>query len=568
MISFLSEIISLPSEISMFIVISVILGGLGMFLFGINIMSSSLNSLAGSKLKQIVSKATKNIFSGFLIGVLMTILIQSSSATTVIVVGLISAGLLDLKHAIPIMTGAHIGTTVLAYIISIDIISNICLPLIFIGSFIILLFQSRKWKLGGRITAGLGFIFFGLEMMSVSFGYFATQSWFENLMITLSNNVILSFFCGLVLTALIQSSGAFIGIVQELYITTPQMLLISALALVIGSNIGTTITAIIASLGSNKESKKAAIANTLIVAFGALITLPLIYPINELFMWLENILFDGERKKLILALFHTFFNIINSAFALLLLNYIIIVVNKLVKNKNEQTIMAENLNKELLKSPSLALENVKVAMEEMNDLVLSMYDHSVKYFDENNKKFAEYVDKTEEKVDLAEHLIHDYLMQISQTHLTKADSYTQTRYLDIIRDFERIADHAVNFTEFLDRYYSENTMMSDAMHNALYEFFMIVRDQINDASIAFKDDNKELAHGIIEREKLVNNLEVEYRRNVHSYLKVGEVSQLDILYIDIISNLERISDHTTNIAEMIIDPHMMLTMVTGEKQLN
>ncbi|MBP5342377.1 Na/Pi cotransporter family protein [bacterium] len=547
-----------------FTIISVILGGLGIFLYGLNLMSSSLNSLAGSKLKEIVTKATDNIFKGFLIGFIITIIVQSSSATTVIVVGLISAGLLDLKHALPIMIGAHIGTTALAYIISLNVISTICLPLIFVGAFIIMLINGRKWKLSGRIITGIGFLFFGLELMSISFGSFAETDWFNNIMTTLGDNLFLSFLTGMVLTAIIQSSGAFIGIVQELYITTSSMTLASAIALVIGSNIGTTITAFLASLGANKTAKKAAIANTFVILIGVIIFLPLTVPVSKLFILIENSVFVS-RNKFTLAFFHTFFNVIGSAVALLLLRYIILLINKLIKEEERKVLLAEKLNKELLKSPSLALEAARHAIIEMNSIIIKMYDTSIHYFNENNEKYFEEINNEEENVDLCEHLIHDYIMQISEIHLNRKDAFLQTQYIDAIRDFERIADHAVNFSEYLKRYYEEKNMMSDEMHEALLKFFNICRSQVQDSIIAFEHNDIILADKVIKREETVNKMEKEYRLNVHSYLKVGEVSQLDILYIDLVSNLERISDHTTNICQMIIDPHMMSTLVTGTK---
>lgn len=547
-----------------FTIISVILGGLGIFLYGLNLMSSSLNSLAGSRLKEIVTKATDNIFKGFLIGFLITLIIQSSSATTVIVVGLISAGLLDLKHALPIMIGAHIGTTALAYIISLDVVSVVCLPLIFVGAFVVMLINSRKWKLSGRIITGIGFLFFGLELMSISFGSFAETEWFNNIMTTLGDNLFLSFLTGMILTAIIQSSGAFIGIVQELYISTNAMTIASAIALIIGSNIGTTITAFLASLGGNKAAKKAAIANTFVILIGAILFLPLTVPVSKLFLLIEEAVFV-TRNKFILAFFHTFFNIIGSTVALLLLKYIVLLINKILPEEERKELLAEKLNKELLKSPSLALEAARHAILEMNKIIVKMYDTSILYFNENNESYFNDINAEEENVDLCEHLIHDYIMQISEIHLNRKDAYLQTQYIDAIRDFERIADHAVNFSEYLKRYYEEKNVMSDEMHSALLKFFNICRSQVKDSVTAFELNDLLLSQNVIKREETVNQMEKEYRLNVHSYLRVGEVSQLDILYIDIVSNLERISDHATNICQMIIDPHMMSTMITGTK---
>ena len=550
-------------EISPTIVLFTILGGLGLFLYGMNLMSTSLNRLAGSKLKAIISKATGNIFKGFLIGILITVIIQSSSATTVIVVGLISAGLLDLKHAIPIMIGAHIGTTVLAYIISFDFVSTICLPLIFLGSFIILLIKNRKVKVSGNIFMGLGLIFFGLEIMSLGFTSFAEQEWFVNTMRRLQDSTLLSFFAGVVLTGLIQSSGAFIGIVQELYVSSESMALSSAIALVIGSNIGTTITAFIASISGNKTSKEAALSNTILVTLGAILFLPLIMPLTSLFSFIETSLFPS-RSMFTIAFFHTFFNVISSIIALSVINLIILLVKKILPDKESDLLKAQMLNNELIKTPSLALENVRAAILEMNLIVKRMYELSVMYFNENNHKYYDEINTLEEKVDLAEHLTHDYLMKMTESVLQEKESYTQTKYVDVIRDFERIADHAVNFSEFLERYYDEKIVMSNAMHIALQEFFDIISTQINETIEAFENEDKDLAKKVITRETTVDQMEEEYRLNVHSYITPGQVTSLDILYIDIVSNLERISDHTTNIAEMIIAPHMMSTIAESK----
>lgn len=543
-----------------------ILGGLGTFLYGLNLMSSSLKTLAGDRLRAFINKATDNIFKGFLTGLLITLAIQSSSATTVIVIGLISAGLLDLKHALPIMIGAHVGTTITAYIIGLNI-GSIAFPLIFVGSMIILIIAQRKWKLSGRIIIGTGFLFLGLEMMSVSFGSFADSSWFQNVMASFSDNWFLGFLSGIVLTCVVQSSSAFIGIVQELYVASGStMELKVALTLVVGSNIGTTITALIASLGGNKVSKQAAVGNIIVGLIGSLFILPLLNPVTSMFTALQNALFHSKNMFTI-AMFHTLYNVINSAICLAVLPLIVKLVEKIIPTKDMIVkVSAENLNKELLNSPSLALSSCNTSINDMNFLVLDMYDASVKYFNEDGAKYHEEISDIEEKVDLYEHLLHDYLMQLSQVHLSKNDSFTETKYIDIIRDMERIGDHAMNFADFFENYYEKSSRMPENMHDDLNLFFKIVRNQISDTCEAFKNNDKKIASNILSREDKIDVMEKEYRLNVHSYLIQGEVTQLDILYVDIISNLERISDHCTNIAQMIIDPHMMSTMITGSKE--
>lgn len=539
--------------------IFLILGGLGTFLYGLDLMSSSLKSMAGSKLKIIISKATDNVFKGFLTGLLITIAIQSSSATTVIAIGLISAGLLDLKHALPIMIGAHIGTTVTAFIIGLNI-GSIAFPLIFLGAFIILLIKRRKWSLSGRIIIGTGFLFLGLELMSTSFGSFVSHDWFKNLMTSLSDNWILGFLSGVGLTCLIQSSSAFIGIVQELYIAEGSVMELNVvLTLVIGSNIGTTITALIASLGGNKTSKQAAFANSLVSIFGAILFLPLLKPLTNLFEIIQGSIF-GSKNMFTVAMFHTFYNVIVCGICLFLSGLIVKLIELVIKtDKEKDYISAEHLNKELLKSPSLALSGAFESINDMNVLVLEMYDLSVSYFNENKEEFNNKITLLEDKVDLYEHLIHDYLMQLSEIHLNTDDAFLQTKYIDIIRDMERIGDHAMNFSDFMNNYYSKKVLMPSNMHDDLNHFFSVVRNQIYDTIEAFKNNDLLLANNVLRRENKIDEMEEDYRLKVHSYISHGEVNSLDILFIDIVSNLERISDHCTNISEMIIDPHMMST---------
>ena len=552
-------------ETTVIAVLFMIIGGLGIFLYGLTLMSSSLKSLAGSKLKTIIGKATDHPLKGLLVGILVTIAIQSSSATTVIVVGLITAGLIDLKKALPIMIGAHIGTTVLAFIISIGV-EDIAFPLIFLGAIIVLMVERRKWNLTGRILLGFGFIFLGMMLMSVSFSSFSETTWFSNIMDVFSKNWILGYFSGMFLTALIQSSGAFIGIVQGLYVTEATMSTIVALTLVIGSNVGTSITAVLASLGGNRSAKQAAIANSFIAFTGSLFFLALIYPVNLLFNWFQNVAFSGERSMLIIALFHLFYNIVIAAIMLPLSQLIAKLIEKIIPNKGETyEVSAERLNNELLDTPSLAIESARSSMLDMNNLVLEMYRKAEQYFNVNDESLFKEVNEIEEKVDLYEHLIHDYLMKLNEKHLSKKDAQIQTEYLDVIRDFERIGDHATNFVEFTKRYYESGVLFPQAMKQDLNFFFGIVDNQISDTVKAFENQDTILADNIKEREQKINEMEKDYRLNVHSYFVAGEVTDLDILFVDIISNLERVSDHTTNIAEMILNPHMMSTMITGVK---
>lgn len=533
------------------------LGGLGLFFYGMHLMSSSLKSIAGPKLKIIVQKTTSTPFKAMLVGLFITLVGQSSSATSVIVISLMSAGLLSFTQAVPILLGANIGSTITAFIIGINL-TDYSLPIVFIGAIIVSFIAKRKVKESGNLILGIGVLFLGLDLMGTGLKQFGEMEFFENMISTLSNVKILGFLTGIVLTAIIQSSAAFIGILQKLY-EAGVIPLATTIPLILGANIGTTITGILACLGSNYEAKKAAVSNVIFKLVGAVFFLILLNPITSLTLKINTTLFGETNNMLMLALIHMAYNIFTTAFVLIFLKYFIKLINKVLPEKDiHSDISAKLLNYELLKeSPVLALESARRSIIDMSKLSHEMIVYAKMYLNENNIEYYNHCFELEDKVDTYNHLIHDYLMQLHTDSISTRQSIFQAIYIDTIRDLERIGDHATNLIEFMNDRYEQKIEMDEITSSNLNNFFDIIVKQVTNSINAFEHQDADLAHEIMKTEAYVDTLERKYRQLQLTNIDKSKSILYDIHYVDILSNLERVSDHCNNIAENIIDPFYM-----------
>lgn len=533
------------------------LGGLGLFFYGMHLMSSSLKNIAGPKLKIIVQKTTSTPFKAMLVGLFITLVGQSSSATSVIVISLMSAGLLSFTQAVPILLGANIGSTITAFIIGINL-TDYSLPIVFIGALIVSFIAKRKVKESGNLILGIGVLFLGLDLMGTGLKQFGEMEFFENMIATLSNVKILGFITGVVLTAIIQSSAAFIGILQKLY-EAGVIPLATTIPLILGANIGTTITGILACLTSNYEAKKAAVSNVIFKLVGAIFFLILLNPITSLTLSINSALFGETNNMLMLALVHMAYNIFTTAFILIFLKYFIKLINKVLPEKDVHSdISAKLLNYELLKeSPVLALESARRSIIDMSKLSHEMIVYAKMYLNENNIEYYNHCFELEDKVDTYNHLIHDYLMQLHTDSISTRQSIFQAIYIDTIRDLERIGDHATNLIEFMNDRYEQKIEMDEITSSNLNNFFDIIVKQVTNSINAFEHQDADLAHEIMKTEAYVDTLERKYRQLQLTNIDRSKSILYDIHYVDILSNLERVSDHCNNIAENIIDPFYM-----------
>lgn len=554
-VDILNLIFYISDNLTVFEKISYILGGVALFLFGIHIMGEALKNLAGNKLKLIIEKTTNTTFKGILTGMIITALIQSSSGTTAIVVTLISAGLMKLPQAIAVIMGANIGTTITSVIIGLNI-SDYSLIIVGVGA--LLCFFSKKQNIMeiGTAVLGFGLLFFGLEMMGDTLKQFANNDSFISAFQTLSDNPLLGVGVGAILTAIIQSSSAAIGIVQKLYSETDTMLLTAAIPILLGSNIGTTITAVISSLNSTRNAKRAALAHVIFNILGTFVFIILLNPFTSLMQVIEN-KFYTQHSRSTIATAHVIFNLTTSILLSFFVRQLVWIVQKIIKPTQEEEKISsiDKLNYRLLdQAPVLALEYAHVIIIDMSEIVEKMFNLLLAYFRENNQKIADDINSAEDLVDVYDNKLHDFLAELSAKNLTLRDIKNQTIDFDTIRDLERIADHVVNLTEFLQARYSSNIEFDEESLANINHMFELITQMFTDALIAFRENDKSASRRVMATEPQIDELEKKYRKTQLKLLSAGSITNNnDLHYVDILSNLERIGDHTNNIAENILN---------------
>ncbi|HGR2803461.1 TPA: Na/Pi cotransporter family protein [Streptococcus pneumoniae] len=496
------------------------LGGLGLFLYSIKTMGDGLQQAAGDRLRFYIDKYTSNPFFGVLVGIGMTALIQSSSGVTVITVGLVSAGLLTLRQAIGIVMGANIGTTVTSFLIGFKL-GNYALPMLFIGAVCLFFTKNRTVNNIGRILFGVGGIFFALNLMSGAMAPLKDLQVFKDYMIELSKNPVLGVFVGTGLTLLIQASSATIGILQNLYAGN-LIDLQGALPVLFGDNIGTTITAIIASLGANIAAKRVAGAHVAFNVIGTVVCVIFLVPFTVLIHWFEATL--NLAPEMTIAFAHGTFNITNTIVQFPFIGALAYFVTKIIPGEDE-VVKYEPLYLDehfIKQAPSIALGNAKKGH------------------------------KTEEAINTIDEQLTRYLIALSSEALSQKESEVLTNILDSSRDLERIGDHTealLNLTDYLQR---KNVEFSDAALKELEEVYRQTSDFIKDALDSVENNDIEKARSLVERHEAINKIERVLRKTHIKRLNKGECStQAGVNFIDIISHYTRVSDHAMNLAEKV-----------------
>ncbi len=536
------------------LLVILILSGLGLFLYGINRLSSSLKNIAGDKLKMIIQKTTDSPFKGILVGIIVTVLIQSSSGTTALIVGLVGAGLMTLPQAIGVIMGANIGTTLTVVLIGLPI-SDYLVSFTFIGAFLYFFSKKKRTKEIGLALFGFGILFLGLVLMSNGLNAIFNQYEEEarNLFANFSKYPALGLLLGTIFTALIQSSAASIGILQTLY-AGGTIELIGALAILIGSNIGTTITAVFSAIGGSTESKRTAAIHTMFNVFGALLFMIILYPFTQLIGLMEKSM--NLDSKMTIAVAHIIFNIASTFILFWFRNLMSKLAIKMFKSKTETHPIYRGLADYSLikKNTYMALEFVSRALKYMGDITVDYFkitkDYSFEYKADTVVKANNY----ENELDLLNAKIHDYLIKITLEGVDKKESNLLSKYLDTVKDLERIGDHLTNIIEFFDQRYQAKINLSDEGAQDLKVMFDTLDFMVTNSLIAIETWDKELAHKVDIEEPKVDQMEEIYRKKHVLRINKGicSVSDLDY-YVDILSNLERIGDHTENIAQNVIN---------------
>ena len=537
-----------------------LIGGLCLFLFGMSIMGEALERRAGEGLKKILAKLTKNKLAGFLTGLGVTAIIQSSSATTVMVVGFVNSGIMTLRQSISVIMGANIGTTATAWVLSLGGISsdNVFVQLLkpssftpvlaLIGTCLMMFGKTSKKKDTGTILLGFATLMFGMDAMADSVSGLAELPQFQRLFVAFKNPF-LGVIVGAVLTAVIQSSSASVGILQALS-STGQVSYGAAVPIIMGQNIGTCITAILSSLGTNKNAKRAAVVHLTFNVAGAVIWLSVFSVISYVF---KPAILDASASYLGVAIVHTIFNVACTAIMLPMSSLLEKLAIKLVPENDKKEVVTE-LDERLLDTPPVALARCSKLVCEMANLSASALNDSIKMLEKYDSKTADLIRESEEKADHSEDILGTYLVKLSRHRVSDSDSATISKLLKAIGDFERISDHSVNILESAEELKDKEIQFTSAAKNELYMLCNAVTEILSLSCDAFINNDLNSARKVEPLEQVIDKLRDKLRNGHIVRLKNGECSiEVGFIWSDLLTNLERTADHCSNLAVCVID---------------
>ena len=541
-----------------------LIGGLALFLYGMDVMGDGLKKLSGGKLEYILGKLTSNKFKGFLLGFVVTAVIQSSSATTVMLVGFVNSGIMRLSQTISTIMGANVGTTVTAWLLSTSGISGdsffikILKPdawtpvLAVIGVAITMFSKSDKKKNIALILLGFAVLMFGMEAMSGAVSGLKNNENFTKILI-MFENPIMGVLAGLVLTAIIQSSSASVGILQALSATGTISYAV-AIPIILGQNIGTTITPILSSLNGNKDSKRVAITCLYIKIIGVVVVSVAFYIIN--FLIKIPFMQSGHYVNAFnIAVIHTLFNIISTVILIPFTKQIEKLAYLTFKDKGEKEeydIFA-TLDDRFLTMPAFAVEKCRELAHEMATIAKTSVVESTKLLNNYDKSIEEEIVKQEKQVDKYEDKISAYLVQLASENMNSNDSHQVTKILHIVGDVERISDHALNICETAEEMHEKQVSFSPEASKEISVLTDAVCEILSITTSMLEEDNLELAKRVEPLEQIIDKLKKEIKNNHVNRLRVGECTvELGFILSDLLTNYERIADHCSNIAVAVL----------------
>lgn len=538
-------------------------GGLGMFLYGMQMMATGLQKTAGDKMKHLLGVLTNNRFMGILVGALITAIIQSSGATTVMVIGFVNAGLMNLFQTVGVIMGANIGTTITAWIVSAGQLGDaftVMKPsfyaplMIGIGAMLVMFAKKEKKKNIGEILISLGLLFVGLDWMSGAIKPYTDALIFAQAFALLGSNPFLGVLVGAIVTAVMQSSSASVGVLQTLamngVVTTN-----AAVYICLGSNIGSCYTALLSSIGASKNSKRAAIINLLFNCFGVLIFALIGFGVFTVNKTIANATIDSVQ----ISIFHTIFNVVNTIIMFPIANLLvkvscIIVKEGKVENESSELSLENHLDDRIMKTPSFAIE---ATLKEINEMGILAYENT--RLSINAAMYGDYEDiqkvyENEKKINKYEKSIASYLVKINNLSLNDLQHKTVKNLLYTINDLERVGDHAKNIAEFAETMKNDNLKFSDKVISELGRMNEKVLQSLNASLEARKSGNTDLIKDVLKYEDEVDLIEQDIRERYISRLLDEECNiESGVLFMDIIGNLERVSDHAFNIAGYLKD---------------
>lgn len=526
-------------------------GGLGIFLYGIKFMGDGLQKSAGDRLRDVLDRFTTNPVMGVLAGLIVTVLVQSSSATTVITVGLVSAGFMTLRQAIGVIMGANIGTTITAFIIGIDV-GEYALPIIAAGSILLFFFKNKKVHNIGQIVFGFGALFYGLELMSGGMKPLRSLEAFHNLTVELSSNPFLGVVIGTVFTVIVQSSSATIGILQGLHAEN-LINLNGALPVLFGDNVGTTITAVLAAIGTSVAAKRAAATHVLFNLIGTTLFLILLKPFTAIIEILRDNL--SLNPEMTIAFAHGIFNTTNTLIQLPFVAVLAMIVTKLIPGEDSIVdYKAQHLDPVFIEqSPSIALGQAKEEVLRMGKFALKGLEETNEFLKTKNTKHSANAYQLEEAINNLDRKITDYLVDLATSSLSEHESEEHSMLIDTVRDIERIGDHFENIIELIEYQQANKVKMTNTAMEDLEVMFNLTVRTVEEALQALDQKNLDAARAVVTKENEIDSMERTLRKQHILRMNEGQCSgQAGIVFVDIISNLERIGDHAVNIAEYVL----------------
>lgn len=555
-------------------------GGIAVFLYGMHIMSESLQALASGRIEGLLSRLTSNLFKAVMLGAAVTAVIQSSSATTVMVVGLVNAGLMNLNQAVGVIMGANVGTTVTAWLLSLTGLSETSswlkllspdgfAPILLVIGVIFILFSKKdRQRITGTICAGLGLLMLGMKIMGLAVGPLQSDPNFTSFFL-LFQNPLLGILAGAILTAIIQSSSASVGILQAL-VSTGQVQWGSAIPIIMGQNIGTCVTALISSIGAKKNAKRAAIIHLLFNLFGSLLFVSIFYLVHALrpFSFLE------EQVNIAgIAVFHTIFNVTATTIllpfhnALVKMSILLVPESHATEPASEETVLDQEavallspLEPRFLETPAFALSKAEKVVSDMAGLAQESLATANLLLDDASQENLDRVIHHENLIDRLEDKLQTYLLHISQQSLQDEEVVRLNIMMHAINDLERISDHTVHVAEAFKKQASADHHLSKDALEEMRIFVSAVNDTVDltvqyfNRFFADHDAPQEGAMEIEAMEEVVDTLSAElYQRHIER-LKRGDCSEtMGIIYQDLLAALERISDHCSNIAFYLVE---------------
>ncbi|KRU28980.1 sodium-dependent phosphate transporter [Clostridium sporogenes] len=536
---------------NIFAMLTGLIGGLGLFIYGMNLMGDGLQNIAGERVKVFFEKVTSNPVKGVLTGLVVTGVIQSSSATTVMVVGFVNAGLMNLMQAAGVIMGANIGTTVTGQLVAFNVTAGAPL-FVGVGTAIVLFAKKKKTKEIGNIILGFGILFMGMEIMKEAMAPLGQSAAFKSLALSLSHNVFLGIVVGMGMTAIVQSSSATIGILIALS-SNGVLPLSAALPILFGDNIGTCVTALLASIGASKNARKAALFHLTFNVIGTVIFAFILVPLTPFVRIITNLTPGDVGRQIANA--HTMFNLINTFIQIWFIKYIVAFVNKMIPGSDPYEKMAPKyIDERLLENPTIAINQTIKEVVRMANKAKENLQLSIDAFEKNDLELVSKVYENEKLINILNKSITTYLVKLNNLKLSDKQLNLVGSMFHVVNDIERIGDHAENIIDLTSEKIEKRIQFSDDATYDIKHLFNYTLDSLTRTIEGFEGNDVERSQSVMYIEEKIDNLEGQLRETNIKRLNKGTCNaNASAIFLDIINNFERVGDHCTNIAQTVIN---------------